>query len=53
MKKNNTSLKSPKGNKTRKRSITIGMDLGEDKKQPLLCDRQRGSDGAGRDGGNH
>jgi transposase len=29
MKKNNTCLKSPKGNKTRRRSLTIGMDLGD------------------------
>jgi transposase len=29
MKKNNTCLKSPKRNKTRKRLLTIGMDLGD------------------------
>ena len=29
MKKNNTCPKSSKGSKTRKRSITIGMDLGD------------------------
>jgi len=29
MKKNSTCLKSPKRNKSRERSITIGMDLGD------------------------
>ena len=40
MKKNNTSLKSPKGNKTRKRSITIGMDLGDKSSHYYVTDSE-------------
>ena len=40
MKKNNTCLKSPKGNKARKRSITIGMDLGDKSSHYYVTDSE-------------
>src|SRR5580704_13900379 len=40
MKKNNTCLKSPKRSKTRQRSITIGMDLGDKTSRYCVLDSE-------------
>ena len=40
MKKNNTRLKSPKRDKSRKRSITIGMDLGDKSSHYYVTDSE-------------
>jgi transposase len=40
MKKNNTRPKSPKGHKARKRSITIGMDLGDKSSHYYVTDSE-------------
>jgi hypothetical protein len=40
MKKNNTCPKSSKGHKTHKRSITIGMDLGDKSSHYYVTDSE-------------